>query len=427
VALEAPAFTLGEADAGAAVTLPLDGRFVYDGADDLLVDHSSGGCGGEVSLAARGGGETLGAADREAVAGLPTGWTPETTVRFSAGDAAVTIGGPPLSGEAPFAVGGGRVHLLEEAAAIGGQGRLVGVGFPVADATTGGAYAVSLRIGHTTRASLLEYLDLQVNFDETPSTIATGAPFRVPAGLAAGDRVWLPVDPAGFLYDGRRGLVLDVTAEGATGATGWLARPHPAGALARLVRGHPLATAGTLDAVAYDLALRFAGGPVTVRTPAGLAGPAADPLGAGRRQYLYLASEIGSAGEVATVACRLRADVPAGTTVDLTVRLGHLDGDRLPERFVDGLALARSGTLALAAGARAGDWLPVPLGSPVPYDGRRALVVEFSGGGAAGPLCVLDEATGAPRYAARRLAAASPLAATGGATDALIDLRFGFR
>ncbi|HEX7125291.1 MAG TPA: hypothetical protein VF406_05855 [Thermodesulfobacteriota bacterium] len=188
------------------------------------------------------------------------------------------------------------------------------------------------------------------------------------------------------------------------------------------------AGAGGIDWVP-DVKFRFAGGTMDVITPGGAAD--AVPFGQfdGKRQYLYLASELGSAGTITKIACRLSDPLgsAAATYSGYEVAMGHTTAAALDTDFAANMVDATqvfSGSIAVPGGLTRGDWIEVPLSTPFRYNGKDNLVVQFAGpAGTVNNRCILDN-TSAVRYANRRLASNDPAAASGTLLSDLADMRF---
>ncbi len=428
------------APAGTLVELRLDPdrAFIYNGADNLVVEISSSqGC-THTPPAFRRSPATYVAQAQATPGTAPTATMTEPALyhlefKFVGGDDVLAKTGAAIESAQPFTDASGadrRVQLLYLADEIRGAGPITGIAFPAASTTTAATYTVTVKLGHAAAGTLGSTFAL--NYADTPVTVANGASLRVPAGVPAGSFVWLSLPDGAFTYNGTDNLVVEVEVNAPSGTTAWRARANMDQSRTRTIAGRPGAPSGTPDVLAYDLRLRFAGGTMDVLTPNGMIGGASDdhPFGTegGRRQYLYLASELGSRGTLAGIACRLRDDLVAAPYPNYEVQLGHTSATSLTEIFPGNLPNPTTvflGPFEVQGDLREGDWIEIPFSTSFAYNGRDNLIVEIAGPpGTAQNLCVLDTLSPA-RYAARRLAGLSPL--TGAPSDSLLDLRFVFK
>ncbi len=425
--------------AGDDFAIPFAEPFLYNGVDNLVVDITSAGCNNVTHLDAAAAATPYTGliwGDPAAATGSTSDSLAHLALTFAGGDNALTYtAGASVDSSTPFTSGGTRkLQALYLAAEIDGRGPITAVGFPVgADTSTAQTYTVTVRLGHSTQLTLSgTYADA---YSDTPVTVASDATFVVPAGLTDGTYVWLPMPDGTFTYNGVDNLVVEVDASTTTGLTMWRMR-DPSGGLIRLVSGTSggtTAEAGGIDWVP-DVKFRFAGGTMDVPTSAAPTGAWTGEDGfpfklvAGKRQYLYLASELGSAGSITKLACRLFPTTStAATYPNYEVVMGHTTATALGATYAanmtDGTTVF-SGSVAVPAGLRRGDWVEIPLSTPFAYNGRDHLVVQIAGD--AGPesnTCLLD-ATSATRYADRRLFTGSPAGASGTLHDSLVDMRF---
>ncbi len=286
---------------------------------------------------------------------------------------------------------------------------------------------MTVKLGHTTLSDLT--ITFANNFNSgAPVTVANAASFAVPGGIPVNGYVWLPFADGAFTYNGTDNLVVEVDVSAGTGTTFW--RNHTGTGQIRL-RGSHGSPIGATDSAAYDIQFRFHGGTMDVHTPNGISGSIGDgfPFNNvdGKRQYLYLASELGTQGAISTIACRAVVNSAAEGGLNYTVVISQTTATTLNATFAANLptpVTVLSGTLSIPAVLR-GDWLEIPLSTPFSYNGRDNLVVQIAGTGGTigGATCVLDN-TSTTLHAARRITGGSSGATTGSVADSLIDMRF---
>jgi len=256
------------------------------------------------------------------------------------------------------------------------------------------------------------------------------ANFTIPAGIPAGERIWIPIPDAVFTYNGIDNLIVEVSVPTGS-ASNALRTLQPAPNRRVFNNTDAAATTGTVDDYGYHIALRFLGGPMEVITPTGIAGGVGDamPFWAvnGKRQYLYHAAELGTKGTISKLACRAVLPGAAETNFNYTVILSHSTASTLGTTYATNLATPTtvfSGVLNIPA-VLVGDWLEIPFATPFSYNGKDNLVVEVSGTGgtASGSACALDFGNAA-RYTGRRVFSGGSSDAAGTLQDNLIDMRF---
>jgi hypothetical protein len=348
---------------------------------------------------------------------------------FAGGDDRVVYGGTAINAGTPFTdtPGAARdVQMLYHRSRIDGAGAITGIAFPVAIATSAPAeFEVTVKLGHSTRDDLAGHRLGHDNFSAAPMTVADHATLRVPAGKPVGGLVWLPFTDGPFPYNGVDNLIVWVVVHAASGNLA--IRADDTGA--HQTTSDSFVGDGTHD-WAYHAVLRFRGGHLDVHTPGAIGGGTVDsfPLQStqGKRQYLYLASELGSRGRITHLACRASANAVADGGYDYRIVLSHTNATALGTDFAANLSTpvtVYNGGLSRPA-VRRGDWIEFPLSSGFDYNGRDNLVVQIAGSGGTAGLagCLVD--ADAVLYAGRRLFGVNEAATTGAASSHLPDMRF---
>lgn len=417
-------------------TIPLNGAFNYNGVDNLIVDIESDGCTANTVLDAHDASPVYTAliwnvTNRTAPTGSIWYSLADMKFTFAGGDNAVlNTTGTAINAGAPFTDNPGaarNVQFLYYAADINGSGPLTGIAFPLAIASIGETFTVTMKLGHSTRAELAGHLLGNNNYSDTPVTVANAVSLDVPAGLPVGSYFWVPMPDGSFTYNGVDNLIVEILVTVPSGPIA--VRAHATGGPQTLSSG--LIGTGTSD-WAYDIKFRFAGGTMDAITPEAMAGGTVDGFPFrdtdSKRQFLYRAAELGSRGTISKIACRTHPEAggAAETGFNYTLVLSHGTASTLGTNFAANLAspvTVFNGTFDLPA-AVAGDWIEIPLTTPFAYNGRDNLVLEIggSGGTAGGFACASDYST--TLYAGRRLSGATSTATTGSVGDLLIDTRF---
>ncbi|MEK6700120.1 MAG: hypothetical protein AABZ10_13900 [Nitrospirota bacterium] len=431
--------------AGAWFDIPLTTPFQYNGVDNLVVqsEHTTA-CSAALFV------NSIDAATNRKALSFAADTTPGTaqhdtttasslsTVQplmqfaFAGGDDKIDLGGAG-SNSWPFALAVGgvserpRIQNLYLASEINGSGPVTGIAFQVNATSPGSNYTYSLKLGHSTLAALGNtFAD---NYSDSPTTVANAVTFSIPAGIPAGEWVWVPIPNGVFTYNGTDNLIVEVATSSGTAST-LLRYASIAGRRVWVNDTTGTATFGTVDPAVNHIALRFNGGTLDVNTPAGMSGSGITfPFynTDGKLQVLYRASELGSKGAISKIACRSQANSAAESGFTYSVVMSHSTAPTLGVMFADNLpspVTVFSGALSVSAVLR-GDWLEIPLSSPFAYNGRDNLVVEISGTGGtpANALCVSDGTSAL--YAARGLWAGTAGATMGDSFDnGLLDMRF---
>jgi len=429
--------------AGSYFDIPLTTAFNYNGVDNLVVQlDRTTTCSGQVETTVRTAvanrlatsfatDVTAGTADNDTTTGALFPYTAWMQFVFAGGDNRLDFGGV-VSNTWPFAnnnaLGGLRIQNLYLASEINGSGPITGIAYQTNATTVAGTYSYTLTMGHSTLAALTT--NYAGNYSGSPTVVANAvATFTIPAGVPAGQWIWVPIPDGVFTYNGTDNLIVEVSTTTGTVSNSWrttsiVGRRAPN-------NGATAPTAAVVDGFANHIALRFNGGPMEVITPTGIAGGVGDamPFWAvnGKRQYLYHAAELGTKGTISKLACRAVLPGAAETNFSYTVLLSHSTASTLGTTFATNLSTPTtvfSGVLNIPA-VLVGDWLEIPFATPFSYNGKDNLVVEVSGTGgtASGSACALDFGNAA-RYTGRRVFSGVSSDAAGTLQDNLIDMRF---
>lgn len=332
-----------------------------------------------------------------------------------------------------------RVQMLYSASDINGSGIITGIGFAIAELTTAQEYTINIRLGHNKSSTGLKYtidpldpaypITWDTNFNSgSPVTIANEVTFKVPAGVPVGAYIWLPVTGA-FNYNGRDNLIVEINMTGPSGVTKLM--QGSASQYTRLY-GTNGAPSGR-DLTQYNIKLRFAGGTMDVITDSGSSTSMPFSTNAEGRLTLYRAAELGSAGTIASIFCRLNNSISTSTTYsNYQVIIGHsmvdpLVADPASDNFVDQV-VAFNGSFAMPAGLIQGDWIEVPLSRRFAYDGKSNLVVWLGTTAAADPAvpshsCIVSSSN-ATRYPGQMSSGAPGSATVGTPQDYKFNMKF---
>ena len=137
---------------------------------------------------------------------------PNMQFLFSGGDDAVEYGGAGSS-DLPF----GSLHrtqMLYLASEINGAGPITGIALQTSATTTTGSYTYTLKLGHTTLSELTTSFAANYNAG-MPSTLVSSGSFTIPAGVPAGEYIWIPF-PGTFTYNGQDNLIVDIDVSSGT-------------------------------------------------------------------------------------------------------------------------------------------------------------------------------------------------------------------
>lgn len=418
--------------------IPLSTPFHYNGIDNLVIEIArSAACSNPATVLSQSPAGYIGVVYHTTSNVAITGTIFDTRLSakfvFSGGDNFVNpdVGGTASNNVFPFntnVTNGRKVQLLHLAAEMDGSGPITGIGFPVGTSPASAQiYTVSIKLGHSTLSELATG-PFAASYSDTPVTVAEDLEFQVPAGLTAGEIIWLPVTGT-FNYNGVDNLIVEIETTDnsqATDGTTWSFRNETTSW--RRMYGALGSVDGTAHDSYYPTEFRFHGS--TIDRVIGVGGyetymfPSAGRSG----QYLYLASELGTSGTITRLACRLASDVSTETLYpNYQIVMSHTDATTLGTDMaanVPNPVVVYSGSYTVPAGLIKGDWIEVPLTSGFNYNGTQNLVIQSkSDAGSVEHNCsVLSDAT---RYPARRTTGTTPDAATGSVMDHLRDVRLG--
>lgn len=430
-------YTIPAGDTGEYFEIPLEAGFDYNGVDNLVVDITrTAVCSGDQDLWSGRGSDSYTSRARSDDSGAPDTcsetafFVPHVKFAFDGGDEIVVAGESTEDRYAPFSTETSyqKVQLLYLAGEIGGSGPITGIAL-LSDAewTESETYTITVKMGHTDLSGLTTSFAANSNVG-SPVTLADGIRFDVPAGLPRGSYIWLPLPDGAFTYNGTDNLVVEIMVSAASSGRFYV---QNTGGTNRFLRGVPAAENGALSDVCYGVKFRFNGGTLDVITSG--SGETANVFNTGTagRLNLYRACELGSAGTITSIACRMfNGHSSAQSYAGYRVLIGHSGLDALQEEpasgnFVD-RSTAFSGIVSVPAGLVKGDWIEIPLSRPFFYDGKRNLAVWLGttgpSGAASDHVCVMSASSGT-RYV-NQTATGSPGAAVVSASDRKLDMRF---
>jgi len=409
-------FTIPAGAAGEWIDIPLQVPFDYNGVDNLVVDiEKLVACPQSVLV------DTQTAANMRVettTAGSATGGVDSSRNMaqfvFAGGEAKLDFGGTD-NNSWPFASGNPRIQNLYLASEINGSGLVTGIAFQLNAISATGAYTYTLKLGHSTLSSLTNNNNFASNYSGSPTTAASAVSFTIPANIPAGEWVWVPIPDGAFTYNGTDNLLVEVATSAGTVATNFRVTPI---AGRRVWANDPTGTAatGNVDDQAYHLMLRFNGGPMSVVTAENAIATVFSTSASGWLN-LYRAAELGSAGTITSVGCRMQnASSTAASYANYQVIVGHSNVDALVAASASDFVsqtVALSGIVFVPPGLAAGDWIELPLTTPFAYDGKRNLAIWMGTTAASGAvgnhLCRL--ASSAARYP-NQIASGTPGVAT---------------
>jgi hypothetical protein len=358
--------------------IPLTTTFSYNGVDNLVVQIENAtacsakaqvnfynGVGSNRRLVSLATDTTPGTPEYNPTTGTASLTQTLMQFVFGGGDNPVGLG---VSGSAvPFS-STMRLQNMYPISEITGTGPITGVALKTFATTTAGSYTVTLQMGHTTKSDLIG--DYTGNYDvDAPVTLVSNATFTVPGGIPAGTYLWLPFSGS-FTYNGNDNLIVDIMVSSLTTTLNQFEYSTTSNVRSFVGPG----TSNTSRSVKF----RFNGGPMDVITDSSSSengGFAMSPFG---RVKLYRATELGTAGTINSIACRLTSAPTATSYSNYKVIIGHSNVDALSTTSADNFVsqtTAVNGTVTVPAGLGAGDWLEVPLSTPFAYDGKSNLVV----------------------------------------------------
>lgn len=248
---------------GDYIKLTLDTPFYFNGADNLVVEYiRNGACSKTISIQF----DYTMPPDQALDTVTPEDTTgslmqpPNMQFVFSGGDDTVEYGGA-SSSILPF----GRLRrtqMLYLASEINGTGPITGIALQTNATTTTGSYTYTLKLGHTTLSALSSSFAENYN-SGMPSTIVSNGSFTIPAGVPAGEYIWIPF-PGTFTYNGQDNLIVDIDVS--SGAVLNAMRFTDAVGAGRMLGGATGSNGTTIwtGTSMLNMKFRFNGGPVSV-------------------------------------------------------------------------------------------------------------------------------------------------------------------
>ncbi len=420
--------------AGDDFKIDLGKNFYYNGVENLVVQVSrAAACSAEIDVNTHGTSPVYTAlvysqASSTATTGATYAELLDTTFTFAGGDDAVELGGASSTATAPFGTTHNRQQMVYLASEINGNGPITGLAFKTGATTVAGSYTYTLKLGHTTLSSLTTGT-FDNNFSGSPVTVVSNGTFTIPGGVPADTYVWMPF-PGTFTYNGSDNLIVDLDVSSGSVNNPILYTNVAETRLAYGTAGSAIAS-GTTTLV-FDTVFRFNGGTIAAGIGANSYSSQVfdgTPDGA-EIQSLYLASELGTGGNITSISLRLRNDSVAASYSNYTVKIGHtsktqLSGSDTYASNMDENMTVHSGSFSIPAGLKAGDWITVPLSTPFTYNPEKNLAVLFSSSVGASNGNDVRWASSATRYPLRVVGDGAGGAATPSWTDnGILEIRF---
>jgi len=279
-----------------------------------------------------------------------------------------------------------KAQNLYDAAIINGSGRINGLAYKVAN--TGGSVntllTVTVKMAHMNTMTLSETFADNYAY-EVPVTVADAVIVNVPAGIPQGEYFWIPLPDGTFNYNGKDNLLIETVVH-ATNAD--LKIDTTNSGLGRVYGAVDATIAIGSVTDAATVRLRFKGGTLDVM-PSPTISTTVFGGGAQTRQYMFRATELGTAGMIDKLACRLNS----GTTLETTFSNFEAKLETTGSEQLDGGSTSAnspnptnvySGDFVLPADLIAGDWIEIPFSTPYVYDGKGNLIVTLSNDGSGG-------------------------------------------
>ncbi len=389
--------TIPGGNSGDYFEIPLTTQFNYNGADNLIIDLTRTAACSPQGVDVIVGRET---STYVANAYSQSSSTPDTVAVtdrnvlhtkfvFAGGDNKVdflAIGYGSQMQPFDTNIGSQKVQMLYNKDSIAGSGLITGIGLQVSADTTEQTYTYTMKLGHSTKTNL--DTTWTNNFDVgSPVTVANALQFRIPAGIPAGEIIWLPIPDGAFSYNGINNFVIEIAIGDDSLATGNISlATHPTTNINRIYGSPANSTATSSNSYTHQIALRFYGGQVTVLRE-GLEGNSSQILGsdtAGQSQKLYESYLLGTSGIITNLYIRLADTAPA--TASLTnykLYMGHTVKTEfnILDTYASNMdedALVFSGTLTIPPGLKQGDWVKISLTSPFSYNSAENLSILFT-------------------------------------------------
>lgn len=387
VVLENGTVVIPAGQADAYFEVPFTSSFQFNGEDNLVIDVTSTACTHPVELhahmisatATAGENRLIWVFDGASATGNTWPSVADMELHFESGAKGVVA--PPGSGitgtDIPFNTGGGRTHALYRAPELRGRGRITGLGMYLGSSLSAEALTtVTVRLAHTTAEAVTT--NLEANFTEQPTTVTNARALRLPSGFPARSLFWLPLDDIPFEYDGIRNLLVEYVIPKNLSFIS-ISQQSPGGSA--LSQAYVDEGGGSSVLVSRpELQLRF-GEPaadVVLTNGASSSGEPALFEQSGRRQFLYLASELGGPREITALSVRAGGAFAPVSVGGLQLSLSHTDRRILATSFAANAPspqVVYDGAFSIDPPGLAGDWIRLPLQRPFLYNGRDNLVL----------------------------------------------------
>ena len=373
--------------AGEPLTLNLETPFYFNGQDNIIVEFiKTGNCDDDINISTESTGRSsIWTNNLSATSATVNAYAPVVDLHFKGGVNEVsqthTYLAPPLNTNPSWQ----RMQMLYTPGMINGSGRISGFAVKAWTTTTNQQFEYSMRLAHTGVSNLTSiFAD---NFDMGSGTlVADAAILNVPAGIPDGEYFWIPMPDGTFDYNGQDNLLVEIIVNSATGnvnisdydssydSGAWGANDNP--------------YVATVGAYLLNARFRFKGGTMDVM-PSPTVFTTVFGVGAQTRQYMFRATELGTAGTINKLACRLNS----GTTLETTfsnfeAKLETTDAEQLDGGSTSANSpnptTVYSGDFVLPADLIAGDWIDIPFSTPYAYNGEGNLIVTLSNDGSGG-------------------------------------------
>jgi hypothetical protein len=273
----------------------------------------------------------------------------------------------------------GHTQMLVFSTDINGSGRITGMAIkPMSTTIASVITGMTVRITHLPTSVTELTTNFANNFHgNTPVVVTQNLSYTIPAGQSS--PVWIPFNNADFVYDGSSNLLIDLIAT--TTAAYSVAYTEVPGY--RVLDSDSLTSStGTLWQRAFEPVFRFAGGTMDVISGS-TAGTFVFDSTASGRQFLLRAAELGTAGSISKLACRLAAPSLNLSYPNFTVTLAHTTQNVLvadDATNISGGVVVYNGTFTVPADLLEGDWVEIPFNSSFNYNGVDNLVVQTTTG-----------------------------------------------
>lgn len=399
------AVTIPAGSAGSYFNIDVATPFDYNGKDNLIVEVTrTAACTanvGAVVTAAGYNAAVYSSVSSTAVTGTAGAFSTHMQLVFSGGENLVRAADRAgVNGNFYAPASQGRAQYLILASDIVGSGPVTGIQFTpsggVVPAPMTATYKLTL--SHVAPATST----LGTTFASNVGTNATVVAQAVTVSVNTGATEWWVPLTGSFNYDGTSNLLVDVEATAVTG--GFVVEYQNSSGTRIMANADPAAATGSvLGPRGLEPKLRFHGAPVA-KLSLGTGLQNAIFSGTLSTATLYSATDLGTAGSITSVSCRLWSASTAASYANFKVVMGHATGSTLSGTAATDFVSQNtvfSGTIAVPAGLLAGDWIDIPLTSAFAYDGKRNLIVWIGNGGAASGTAVVNNCQGeanATRY-----------------------------